>query len=63
MLTVELISQLSDKHMQDLSDLYQTRRWVQGLQVFNMHALIEGSDIIVAFCEIDTQQLVGFARV
>jgi len=42
---------------------YQTRRWVQGLQVFNMHALIEGSDIIVAFCEIDTQQLVGFARV
>ena len=63
MLSVELISQLSDKHLQDLWNLYQTRRWVQGLQVFDMHALIEGSDVIVAFCDTNTQQLVGFARV
>jgi len=63
MLTVELVSRLSDEQIQELCDLSQTTWWGQGRQLADIRSMLDRSDIIVAFCETETRHLIGFARV
>jgi GNAT superfamily N-acetyltransferase len=60
---IELIEQLTDAQFDDLRGLYEREWWTQGRSEAEVHRLVKGSDIVVAFCEIESRRLVAFARV
>lgn len=60
---LELINLLTESQLADLRRLYEREWWTQGRTESQVRCLVEGSDIIVAFCAADSRRLVAFARV
>lgn len=59
----ERIEQLTDFQLDDLRCLFEREWWTQERSEAQVRALVDNSDIIVAFCEAESRRLVAFARV
>nr|WP_283249433.1 GNAT family N-acetyltransferase [Bacillus sp. FJAT-49736] len=43
--------------------LFQLEWWTKGRKLEDIQSMIENSDVIVAYCDLETKELVAFARV
>jgi predicted GNAT family N-acyltransferase len=59
----EVISALTEEQIQDLHTMYQSEWWTKGRQLSDIRLMLRHSDLIIAFCDIETKRLVAFARV
>lgn len=59
---VEAISQLTELHIQDLFELYQSTWWAKERTVEGIRKMLNHTDLIIGLCD-EGQKLVGFARV
>lgn len=62
-MAVELLNQLTSAQIAELHVLYQSEWWTQGRTLEETQRVVQHSDIVVAFGEIDTKRLVAFTRV
>lgn len=62
-MNVELINYLTGAQIAELHALYQSEWWTKGRTLEETQRVVQHSDIIVAFGEIDTKRLVAFTRV
>jgi len=62
-MAVEAIDHLTDEQVEDLHRMYQSEWWTKGRQLSDVRRMLQHSDLILAFCDPDTQRLVAFARV
>ena len=60
---VEPITTLSEQQIDDLLELYRQEWWTKGRDPEGVRRALQASDLIVAFCEADTQRLVACTRV
>lgn len=60
---VEAIAHLSDRQTADLHRLYQDEWWTAGRARDDVETMLTESDVIVAFCDEATDELVAFSRV
>ena len=58
-----VIHQLTELQIKDLHALFQGEWWTTGRQLDEVRRMLEHTDVIVAFCEPQTQKLVAFSRV
>jgi ribosomal protein S18 acetylase RimI-like enzyme len=61
-LDYEVIEKLTNEQIKDLYTLYQSEWWTKGRELSDVQQMIENSDVIVAFCETKTKELIGFVR-
>ncbi len=59
----ERVERLTDAQIQELHELYQSEWWTEGRELPDIRRMLEGSDVIVGFCDPDTKRLIAFARV
>jgi predicted GNAT family N-acyltransferase len=57
------IQSLTEKQVKELCELYQREWWTKGRQLVDVQRMVKHSDVIVGFCEPDTERLIAFARV
>lgn len=62
-MTYEGIDKLSAKQIDDLYNLFQHEWWTKGRQLPHIRRMLQNSDVIVAFCDPKTKQLIAFARI
>jgi predicted GNAT family N-acyltransferase len=60
---IEAIEHLTDEQVKDLHRLYQSEWWTEGRSLSDVERILQHSDIIVAFCDSVTRELLAFARV
>jgi GNAT superfamily N-acetyltransferase len=60
---VERIDQLTDAQVDDLHRLYQQEWWTKGRSPAQVRSLLEHSDLVVAYREMENDRLAAFARV
>lgn len=58
-----IINHLTENQIQELCKLYQTTWWAKGRQLPDVQKMLKNSDIIVALCEPQTEQILGFSRI
>jgi GNAT superfamily N-acetyltransferase len=59
----EVIDRLSDEQLEDLYRMYQAEWWTRGRKKADIENMLEHSDLIVAFCDSQSKQLVAFSRI
>lgn len=59
---VTKISRLSDEQVDDLHRLYRNEWWTSEREREDVETMLAGSDLVVAFCDSRTEELVAFAR-
>lgn len=59
----EAIESLTGAQIEELCAMYQLEWWSQGRQKPDVLRMLNHSDIIVAFCEPESQKLIAFARI
>ncbi|GLX68032.1 GNAT family N-acetyltransferase [Paenibacillus glycanilyticus] len=57
-----IVNQLSEKHFQDLLNLYSERSWTKTRTSDEVRAMIDNS-YIFGLCDSESDQLIGFTRV
>jgi len=62
-MTLETIEQLTDDQVKDLHRLYQAEWWTKGRKLADVERMLQHCDVIVAYCDSESKQLVAFARV
>jgi predicted GNAT family N-acyltransferase len=62
-MAVRLIERLSDKQVEELTALYQKEWWSQGRQLDDVRRMLVGTDLVFAFEDTPSGELVAFARV
>lgn len=62
-MNVRQISQLTEAQKADLHRLYQEEWWTAGRERAALDSMLVESDLVVAFCDAATDELVAFARV
>jgi predicted GNAT family N-acyltransferase len=62
-LAIQVIHELTDLQVQELCHLYQSTWWANHREIDDIRLMIQHSDIIIALCDRQTHQLLGFARV
>ena len=62
-MSFEVIYQLTDEQAADLHRMYQSQWWTKGRQLSDVQRMLQHSEIIVAFCDSESKQLVAFSRV
>lgn len=60
---VEKLSSLSEEQIDDLYQLYQHEWWTEGREREDIEKMLDGSDYVVAFSDVETDTLVGFSRI
>ena len=60
---IELVNQLDDKQTTQLVELDQSEWWSQGRIEAEVRKMLAHTDLIFAFVEQETRDLIGFARV
>lgn len=59
----ELIHHLTDQQIIDLVDLYQKEWWTKGRTLADVRKMLANTDIVVAFRDPDTSELLAFSRI
>jgi predicted GNAT family N-acyltransferase len=59
----EMIDHLTDAQIEELHTLFQSEWWTKGRQLDDVRRMVQHTDIIIAFCESNTQKLVAFTRI
>ena len=62
-MSFEAINRLTDQQIEDLYALYQSEWWTKGRQPPDIRRMLQHSDVIVGYCDIETKRLIAFARV
>lgn len=62
-MALQKIERLTDFQVEELHRLYQNEWWTRGRKLSDIKHMLQHSDIIVAFCDSDSQKLIAFARV
>lgn len=57
-----IVNQLSERHFQDLMNLYNERSWTRNRTSDEVRAMIDNS-YIFGLCDSESDQLIGFTRV
>lgn len=57
-----IVNQLSERHFQDLMNLYNERSWTKNRTSDEVQAMIDNS-YIFGLCDSESDQLIGFTRV
>ena len=57
------IGRLTDEHIKDLHRMYQEEWWTKGRALGDVRRMLEHTDVVVGFCEVENRRLVAFARV
>jgi ribosomal protein S18 acetylase RimI-like enzyme len=60
---INLIKNLSERQIDDLNRLYQSQWWSRGRKKADIDRMLKHTDLIVAFCDASSNQLVAFSRV
>jgi GNAT superfamily N-acetyltransferase len=60
---LQFVSRLTSEHIEQLWRMYQGEWWSRGRKLDDIRRAVEHSDLIFAFCDPETEQLVAFARV
>jgi GNAT superfamily N-acetyltransferase len=60
---LQFVSRLTREHIEQLWRMYQGEWWSRGRKLEDIRRVVEHSDLIFAFCDPETGQLVAFARV
>ncbi|MBB2482554.1 GNAT family N-acetyltransferase [Heyndrickxia sporothermodurans] len=59
----EFIEKLTQNQIIDLHHLFQLEWWTKGRNLNDVKRMVDNSDIIVAYCLPETNELIAFARV
>lgn len=59
----ERIEQLTGGQINDLHRMYQEEWWTKGRGLEDVRRMLEHTNVIVGFCDAESQRLVAFARV
>ena len=59
----QFVSRLTSQHIEQLWNMYQGEWWSRGRRLEDVRRAVQHSDLIFAFCDPETGQLVAFARV
>jgi GNAT superfamily N-acetyltransferase len=62
-MNVRQIESLSDEQREELYHLFQDEWWTEGRDRETIETMCSESDLLVAFCDDETDDLVAFARV
>ncbi|WML29001.1 GNAT family N-acetyltransferase [Neobacillus sp. OS1-32] len=57
------VETLTSGQIDDLYYLFQMEWWTKGRERKEIETMVENSNIIIGFIDVDTQELIGFARV
>lgn len=57
------LAEIDEEHVQRLHDFYTREWWTSGRTLADVRAMLSGSSYVYAFCESDSSELAGFARV
>jgi GNAT superfamily N-acetyltransferase len=60
---LQFVSRLTSGHIEQIWRMYQGEWWSRGRKLEDIRRVVEHSDLIFAFCDPETGQLVAFARV
>jgi len=58
-----MIEILTQDQLIDLHHLFQLEWWTKGRKLDDVQRMLENSDVIVAYCDSETKELIAFARV
>jgi predicted GNAT family N-acyltransferase len=59
----KVVEKLSDLQIKKLHELYQNEWFTEGKSIENVIEMLKHTDFIFGFCDPETNELVGFARV
>jgi len=62
-MSVQPIHHLTNDQVLDLERMYQSEWWTKGRALPDIRRMLENTDVIVAFCDSESQRLIAFARV
>jgi GNAT superfamily N-acetyltransferase len=62
-MSFEAINRLTDQQIEDLYALYQSEWWTKGRHPPDIRRMLQHSDVIIGYCDIETKRLIAFARV
>jgi predicted GNAT family N-acyltransferase len=62
-MSVHYIQSLTNEHVKELYHLYQQEWWTKGRRLSDVQRMVEHSDVVVGFCDSETEQLIAFARI
>ncbi len=62
-MTIRAIDRLTDRHVDDLLQLYQLEWWTQNRTIDEVRRMLSHSDLIFPFVDDRSNRLVAFARV
>lgn len=62
-MTLRKLAELDENHIEDLHQLYQQEWWTKDRERAGIKSMLEETDLVVAFSEDDSDELIGFARV
>jgi ribosomal protein S18 acetylase RimI-like enzyme len=60
---IEAIAQLTPAQIEDLHLLYQSTWWGKNRTIPGIRKMLQNTDLIIGFCEVETKKLIGFTRV
>ncbi len=59
----QFVSRLTSGHIEQLWRMYQSEWWSRGRKLHDVRRAVQHSDLVFAFCDSETGNLVAFARV
>jgi len=62
-MSLEPIGSLTEPQIEDLLQLFQAEWWTKGRDPAGVRRALAASDLIIAFCDVETQRLAAFTRV
>ena len=61
--TIWQIETLTNRQIEQLHEMFQLEWWTQGRSLADVRRMLDNTDIVVAFCEIRTGDLIAFTRI
>ena len=61
--TIWQLETLNNRQIQQLHEMFQLEWWTQGRTLADVRRMLDNTDIMVAFCEVRTGDLIAFTRV
>lgn len=62
-IVVRSLSEIGARHLDELVEMYASEWWTETRTLDDVRLMLEHSSIVVAFADVDTDRLIGFARV
>lgn len=57
------LDELNEQQIEELNGLFEKEWWTMGRKLQDIKKMLANSDILVALCDSNTMELVGFSRV